>query len=359
MFIQEYSHPNVYWDLVVDAELPEKGDLHGKEGTLSFRRIYDGIAVYNSTLLTSGFVCPGSPQDVFVPGTINGIPVTELHQCIDFKCSMPMEASVAIESRNLRRVYLQDGKREKDVDTTEKWASALLEIIENKERENRVATAAFNFYGNADHIADLCHISCESKIRLHIPEAKVVEVNAPETEIVDEIPPCVERIAFRGKVYPSCWSYWDGDIWNNRCFAGNSNLKTIEGSLSGEVGWILSECTALESIHLSNGVKVIPQGAFRNCRSLKDLYIPDTVNEIGAYAFEGCTGLASIHLPSNLTRISEGMFKDCISLKKVFLADTIEVIDKYAFAGCSSLRKPWIPANIKYMSEYAFESPDV
>lgn len=48
------------------------------------------------------------------------------------------------------------------------------------------------------------------------------------------------------------------------------------------------------------------------------------------------------------------MFNGCKSLKKVFLSDTIETIEDYAFAGCTSLRKPWIPKNIHQIAETAF-----
>ena len=42
--------------------------------------------------------------------------------------------------------------------------------------------------------------------------------------------------------------------------------------------------------------------------------------------------------------------------EKVYLSDTIETIGDYAFAGCISLRKPWIPKNIKSISETAFNA---
>ena len=80
MYETEYHHPNAYWDFETKEELPEEGLLKGHEGQIRFKRINDGFAVYDSTLLNSGFVYPGSPDDVFAPGTINGIPVTELHQ---------------------------------------------------------------------------------------------------------------------------------------------------------------------------------------------------------------------------------------------------------------------------------------
>lgn len=40
--------------------------------------------------------------------------------------------------------------------------------------------------------------------------------------------------------------------------------------------------------------RVFKTGWWFNCSSLKDLYIPDTVTEIGEYAFSGCSNLRTI-----------------------------------------------------------------
>ena len=161
---------------------------------------------------------------------------------------------------------------------------------------------------------------------------------------------------FSGKIYPVMERGWDLDEPNNHCFDGLKNLKIAESSFSGDMGWSFRNCISLEHVHLSNGIKEIPNYAFSKCSSLKNLYIPDTVLKIGAYAFNGCSGLVSIHLPINLKTIAEGTFNGCRSLKKVYLSDTIETIGDYAFAGCISLRKPWIPKNIKSISETALNA---
>ena len=114
----------------------------------------------------------------------------------------------------------------------------------------------------------------------------------------------------------------------------------------------------LEKVHLANGIRKVPRNAFKNCSSVADLYIPDTVAEIGEYAFAGCSNLRTIHLPAGIRKISKGMFMECKSLTKCFLADGIEVIEDDAFKGCSTMKKPWIPKNIKTISKTAFDNPE-
>ena len=106
MFVAEHNS-NSYRNFEVLGELPEECILKDRGGELRFKRIQDGFAVYDSTLSTSGFVCPGSPDDVYVPDTINNVPVTELHQTIFLKS----RHSFNIENGRLKRVFIKIGKK--------------------------------------------------------------------------------------------------------------------------------------------------------------------------------------------------------------------------------------------------------
>lgn len=336
MFTAEYSFKN-YFHFEVSAELPEEGILKGNQGELRFKRIHDGYAVYDSTLLTSGFIYIPNPDEIFVPKTINDIPVTELHQTIRLKPSSFLD----IEHGNLSRVFInfdknfsEDKKLSIKDPFLRDFAYAFIVDRDIKEMENRPAEVGIRFFGPQ---VDFCSITCDDKVILHVPRAKIVEVHINKTVLRGSIPNCIERMIFSGKAYPFIEMVWDDDEPNNRCFEGLTNLKLIEGSLSGDICWSLKNCTSLESVHLSNGVEKIIAHAFSNCSSLRNIYVPDTVTEIEEYAFSGCSNLDSIHLPSNLKKIAKGVFKDCKSLKKVWLPDSIESIEDSAFAGCDSL----------------------
>lgn len=59
-------------------------------------------------------------------------------------------------------------------------------------------------------------------------------------------------------------------------------------------------------------VKYIGEGAFRNCRKLASIIIPEGVTEIGKSAFEDCSGMTSINIPESVTKIGESAFCQCI-----------------------------------------------
>jgi hypothetical protein len=61
--------------------------------------------------------------------------------------------------------------------------------------------------------------------------------------------------------------------------------------------------------------------------------IPDSVTEIGQYAFEGCEKLASLTIGNSVTEIGENAFAYCSSLFTLNIPDSVTSIGQYAFQG--------------------------
>lgn len=53
------------FQLEVECELPDEGTLRGRYGEFKFKKVEDGLAVYESTFLGSGFVCTPTSADIF------------------------------------------------------------------------------------------------------------------------------------------------------------------------------------------------------------------------------------------------------------------------------------------------------
>ena len=66
----------------------------------------------------------------------------------------------------------------------------------------------------------------------------------------------------------------------------------------------------IEHYKVKNGVRVICRSAFSNCKQLKSIDLPTSLNFIGESAFGGCISLDYIELPNSLLYIGDGAF-DC------------------------------------------------
>ena len=80
---------------------------------------------------------------------------------------------------------------------------------------------------------------------------------------------------------------------------------------------VFSNCSALTSVSLPDGLTSIGNAAFANCTSLTGITLPDGLTTIGDEAFFNCTSLTGITIPNTVTSIGEAAFKDCSFLATV------------------------------------------
>ncbi|MGL5438634.1 MAG: leucine-rich repeat protein [Metamycoplasmataceae bacterium] len=95
---------------------------------------------------------------------------------------------------------------------------------------------------------------------------------------------------------------------------------------------VFSNCSNLASIILPNTLKTISSSLFLNCKALTTITIPNTVTSIESSAFNS-SGLTSIAFPSVLKNIGENAFFGCNSLadKQINIPNSIELIGAQAF----------------------------
>ncbi|MDR2899050.1 MAG: leucine-rich repeat domain-containing protein [Clostridiales bacterium] len=98
---------------------------------------------------------------------------------------------------------------------------------------------------------------------------------------------------------------------------------------------------------------------FSEFESLESIEIPNSVNELGFWAFADCVNLKNIALPSNLRVISTGMFSGCTSLSNVVIPDGVTSVDNLAFEGCTNLLSINIPDSVKNIGVDVFKDTKV
>ena len=116
-----------------------------------------------------------------------------------------------------------------------------------------------------------------------------------------------------------------GNAAFSECYNLSGKIIIPEGVTT--VGVSSFEATAIESVELPSSLITVTDGAmaidaigthaFENCRSLREINIPESVTTIQTSVFSGCTSLTTITLPKGVTWVRGSAFQDCIGLKEI------------------------------------------
>ncbi len=109
----------------------------------------------------------------------------------------------------------------------------------------------------------------------------------------------------------------------------------------------------LETAIITSGEE-IPEDAFKDCKELTSVTLPNSITSIGDQAFEGCNKLTNVNLPDSLTSIGRFAFEDCTSLTSITLPDSLTSIGSSAFYGCRNLANLNLPNGVTSIGGYAF-----
>ena len=105
---------------------------------------------------------------------------------------------------------------------------------------------------------------------------------------------------------------------------------------------------------IREGVKVIGNNAFSECRSLTNINIPNSVTNIGDGAFAGCKLLTKIDIPDSVTNLGDKVFGYCTLLTKINIPDSVTNIGDWTFSRCTFLTKINIPDSVTNIGNHAF-----
>ena len=179
---------------------------------------------------------------------------------------------------------------------------------------------------------------------------------------------------------------WDakiGDIYYN---LNGNNASVTYGHVYNNVDLYKGNISIPSTVSYKGVVYTVTSiymEAFKGCKYLKEISIPNTVNSIGWDAFGGCSALETVKVEDGETKLSVAnsargsIFKDCIGLKKVYLGryitykdsnrpfcktniEEIEIgkyittIEKESFMSCYDLKSVIFQGKVSYIGESAF-----
>ena len=146
----------------------------------------------------------------------------------------------------------------------------------------------------------------------------------------------------------------------NNAFKGASNITSVVIPESiKEIGlWAFSGCTSLSNVNLGN-VEKLSDKAFNNCTALTSIKLPKTLTKIASGApFSGCTNLKHIELEDGMTVIPNYV---CAStpITEITIPNTVKEIGLWAFSDCTFLKKIKILDNVTDMGGYNSSNSDL
>jgi hypothetical protein len=218
---------------------------------------------------------------------------------------------------------------------------------------------------------------CENLKSIDIPDS-VTEIGELAFEFCTEL----EKVKLPNKL----------TILKRQTFGGGKKLKEIDIPSSVKIieeyslGWSKS----LETIHLHDGLEVLDD--LRNCKTLKNILIPKTVKEIASGIFRGSCFMTEIRLdennpyfcilegalcskdktkliaippsnekstfviPNEVQEIADFVFEGFENLEKIIFPDSLQVIGHRVFEGCTSLKSLSFPASLRSIDFRTFDN---
>lgn len=131
------------------------------------------------------------------------------------------------------------------------------------------------------------------------------------------------------------------------CFRYGSTVASFvwPDSLS-EMGLYAFGGTRITYVKVPEGVTKMDGDTFYECRFLKEAILPSSLKEIGGSDFYECMDLTYVSFPDNLESLGWGTFWGAKSLEKVDLPKNLKVIGDYCFYYCPKLKSITIPKSV-------------
>ena len=130
------------------------------------------------------------------------------------------------------------------------------------------------------------------------------------------------------------WDYVAGTL----TISGGKNAKWDDTDFLTKAPWEDYKDYNIDTVNIVGNITELPDWICAFMRSLKNIYLTDSIKEMGHYCFAH-TSIENIDFLPKIDTISSGSFSGCNSLKEVSIPANITHIENDAFYECSNLQK--------------------
>ena len=130
------------------------------------------------------------------------------------------------------------------------------------------------------------------------------------------------------KVKAICVQNWDTNDDGELSYGEAAKVTSIRKFFRG------TTIQSFDELQYFTGIVEIGTDAFRQCKNLTNITIPQNVIWIEEYAFSGCNSLNDIIIPKDVTWIGDSAFSQCNNLTNIIIPNGVTTIGATAFYSC-------------------------
>lgn len=144
-------------------------------------------------------------------------------------------------------------------------------------------------------------------------------------------------------------------------------VRFVTGDTGGSKNGVINkkaffECKSLKNVSIPNSFKSIGESAFEKCTSIQNLTLENRFGDItfnitiGSRTFAGCTSMVKAEFRDidHLKAIGGAAFQGCSKLEELILPNCVETIGGQAFENCISLENVVLSKNLNTIGAAAF-----
>ena len=137
------------------------------------------------------------------------------------------------------------------------------------------------------------------------------------------------------------WSLEDGVLY----ISGSGRMDSY--GRASAVPWAQVR-DQIELVYFDEGITNVGQYAFYGCGNLKDVLLPDLLDDIGQYSFSLCGHLTSVLIPDGAKTIKGHAFASCDELAEIIIPESVTRIEEYVFFSCTALKSVKVAKNCNF-----------
>lgn len=162
-----------------------------------------------------------------------------------------------------------------------------------------------------------------------------------------DLPENLEKIGY--KAFSQTAMFHNYDNW------ANDNLFYLEDYLIQAYEYMGPDQYPVYDCVVRDGTTLVADGAFEGNENITSIVFPDSVEYIGANAFEDCISLSDVTLSNKIKKIGEAAFYGCEMLQSIVIPDSVIEIEYQAFKKCTNLNNIIMSSNIENVESEVFD----